>query len=257
MDHLSKLFKLAVLFVLFAALVVPAGPVSAQEEQSEFTIGLRRDFGYGGFANDIEGLFTIRASGPEDLVQVRFYIDDQLMAEVTEEPFSHQFRTEEYDLGSHTFHAEGLTASGEVLMSNEITATFVSPEASRNVTISIVAVVLGLVLGATLIAGGVSMFSRRGSKASGKVPVSYGAFGGAVCPKCNKPFPRHWWGLNIVVGKFDRCPHCGKWSIVQRALPEELRLAEELMEMQQQPERREKDTQEDIRRDLDESKYLD
>jgi hypothetical protein len=175
-----------------------------------------------------------------------------------QEPFSHQFRTEEYDLGAHTFHAVGLRASGDALRSNEISATFVSPEAGRGTAVTIVVVVLGLVLVATLISGAVTMLTRRGSKSEGKVPVAYGALGGAICPKCNKPFSRHWWGLNVVVGKYDRCPHCGKWSIVKRAYPEALRLAEQLMEKKSEKALTpDKKAESDLKRDLDDSKFMD
>jgi hypothetical protein len=30
----------------------------------------------------------------------------------------------------------------------------------------------------------------------------------------------HIWGFNVVVGKYDRCPHCGKWSLVRRVHPD-------------------------------------
>jgi hypothetical protein len=37
----------------------------------------------------------------------------------------------------------------------------------------------------------------------------------------------HIWGLNVVTGKYDRCPHCGKWSLVRRAHPDVLQSAAE------------------------------
>ncbi len=41
-----------------------------------------------------------------------------------------------------------------------------------------------------------------------------------------KPFGMHIWGLNALGGKYDRCDHCGKWSIVRRASPSALAAAE-------------------------------
>lgn len=256
-DLIPMMKKLLYLFLIFLLLAPTC--VFAQQDQSELSIRLRRDFGYGGFGNDIEGLFTIIPSGPGDLAQVRFYIDGQLMAEVREAPFNHQFRTGEYELGLHTIHAIGITAEGEELRSNEISAQFVAPEVGRNAAVTIVLVVLGLILGVMIISGLVTMLTRRGSKTAGAVPTSYGLLGGTVCPNCSKPFARHWWGLNLVTGKLDRCPHCGKWSMTRRAYPEQLRLAEEIMRQEQGPrvEKPSVEKSQDYQRELDESKYLD
>jgi hypothetical protein len=30
----------------------------------------------------------------------------------------------------------------------------------------------------------------------------------------------HIWGFNLLAGKYDRCPHCGKWSLVRRVHPD-------------------------------------
>lgn len=59
--------------------------------------------------------------------------------------------------------------------------------------------------------------------------TSYGLLGAAVCRRCGKPFGRRWWAPNVLVGKLQRCPHCGAWSIVRRATPEELARAESFL----------------------------
>ena len=51
--------------------------------------------------------------------------------------------------------------------------------------------------------------------------------GGAVCPKCQRPFAVHIYGINLAFSKFDRCPYCGKWSVVRRESMQKLRAAEE------------------------------
>jgi len=51
--------------------------------------------------------------------------------------------------------------------------------------------------------------------------------GGAICPKCQRPFAIHLYGINLGLGKFDRCPYCGKWSVVRRTSLQNLRAAEE------------------------------
>lgn len=251
----NKFFRfLLILLVLFPVAAL------AQEDQPELTISLRRDFGYGGFGIDIQGLFTIRTTGPDNLEKVSFYLDDQLMAEVSQAPFNYQFRTDDYGLGQHTISAVGITSDGTTLRSNQVPVRFVAPEVGRNTTVTLVLIVLGLVAGAMLISGLVTTLTRRGRKETGTVPVSYGALGGVVCSHCYKPYSRHWWGINLIAGKLDRCPHCGKWSLTRRATPDELRLAEEIIRQQEIPEEIEKSPDErekDYQRELDESKYMD
>jgi len=69
----------------------------------------------------------------------------------------------------------------------------------------------------------------KGRPRRGKQPVEgqqYGLLGGTVCPKCGSPFPRHIWGLKLVVGRLDRCEYCRKWVMTTRATPDALREAE-------------------------------
>ena len=86
---------------------------------------------------------------------------------------------------------------------------------------------------------------------------SYGMLGAAICPKCGRPFSRHIWGLNMVVGKYDRCEHCGKWSITNRATPQELKAAEEAEIHAQAADQEDKHPQELLKNALDDSKYMD
>ena len=112
-----------------------------------------------------------------------------------------------------------------------------------------------------LIAIGVSaliqFLSKPKKRALPGQPRNYGLLGGAVCPKCGYPFPRHFWGLNLGVGKLDRCESCGKWSVVTRASADQLAAAEaslaaqDGMPIQVQPV---KDNSDDS---LDDSKYID
>jgi ribosomal protein L32 len=50
--------------------------------------------------------------------------------------------------------------------------------------------------------------------------------GGTICPKCGHPFPRSLFGMNLVVGRLERCESCGKFSLTRRATTEELYRAE-------------------------------
>ncbi len=67
----------------------------------------------------------------------------------------------------------------------------------------------------------------------------------------------HVWGLNLVVGKLDRCPHCGKWSLVQR-VPQALLHEEEAAELAADRLSAVVDSAEDrLHRDLEDSRYQD
>ena len=87
----------------------------------------------------------------------------------------------------------------------------------------------------------------------------YGVGGGAICPKCSRPFPLRLWWLNLGFKKIDRCPYCGKWSYIPRLSIDELRKAEaaELANAQsEQPVGFESDSDK-IKKELDDSRFQD
>ena len=180
------------------------------------TLSLRRDFG-AGFGSSIQGTFSFRASGPDNLVRVIFYIDDQVVGEASEAPFRLQFKTENYPLGVHTLHAVGITEDGRELTSNSISRNFISGSSANRAVFWMIVPIILLSLGGLLLS---SWIANRGQKAHSNPAVAAinGPAGGTICPKCSKPFARHIWGINLLTSKYDRCPHCGKWSLV-RALP--------------------------------------
>lgn len=97
--------------------------------------------------------------------------------------------------------------------------------------------------------------SDPGSFVSGQ----YSLAGGAVCPRCSFPYSRKTFSPNLLVGKLERCPHCGKIAVVRRASPvnldaAEARLAGQSQEDAPQPEESQADS---LRRQLDESRFED
>ena len=214
--------------ILAFLLIGITGIVSAQDTE-ELKLRLSRDFGYGGGVQ-IQGSFSLRVSGPDDLVRVAYLIDDQLMGESTESPsFRFKFSTDDYPLGLHTLSATGYDTGGGEYHSNKITKEFVSASVGYSSALKVGGIILGLVIAVSLISFAISTLAggrKKGGSLTPGSPRSYGPLGGTVCPKCGRSFSRHIWGLNIVVGKFDRCPHCGKWSATTRASPAELRAAE-------------------------------
>jgi hypothetical protein len=206
----------------------------------------------------IQGTITISASGPEDLSQVVFYIDDQVLGEVNQAPFSLQFVTDDYPHGAHTFSASGFTSTGTTLQSNEIRAEFISAQEGFRFVGSIVIPIVVVVLASILVATVVPFIFSRGKKeqlAPG-AKRQYGYFGGAICPKCDRPFSRHIYGLNLGPRKLDRCPYCGNWSLVGRASREELEAAEAAeIEDAQKGALQPQFSEEKLKRDLDESRF--
>ncbi|MEA1977053.1 MAG: hypothetical protein U9N80_04050 [Chloroflexota bacterium] len=246
--------RILIFFLLASVLTVPA---YAQGGDDRLTIRLRRDFGYRA-AGQIQGRFTISADGPQDLERVKYLLDGEFFAEVSEAPYKFSFSTSDYALGAHTFSAIGTTASGAEMFAEEVRLEFVSAEESwqkaTNLTIPLLVGIVVLVgLGVLL---PVIMGRRSGSFKLG----NYGSAGGAVCKRCGFPYSRNFLSLNLLVGKLERCPHCGKWEIAPRASLAALDEAEtryradaEIGLLEQEPEGGEAQEQ----RRLDETRYFD
>jgi DNA-directed RNA polymerase subunit RPC12/RpoP len=88
-------------------------------------------------------------------------------------------------------------------------------------------------------------------------PRKYGIGGGAICPKCGRPFPLRLWWFNLGLSKIDRCPYCGKWSFVRPRSLTELREAEtaELAQSQPNPTIGGETDTEKLKKDLDDSRF--
>jgi hypothetical protein len=245
------------------SLLVWTAIAGAQDDTLQLTA--RKEFGYA-WGGQIQGLFKFTATGPSDLISVTFKLTDKTgnsgtttLAQVTQAPFAITFNTDSYPHGQYEFSAMGQTASGRRLTSNTLPAEFVSAEAglqmAGRIVIPIVVLIAVSMLAATL---GPFILERLGRKApplpAGAVR-NYGWLGGAICPRCQRPFGLHWWALNIsLAGKFDRCPHCGRWSLVRRASREALAAAEaaELVSATAP----EPDPAEKLRKQLEDSRYV-
>ncbi|MBN2390657.1 MAG: hypothetical protein JXR84_08040 [Anaerolineae bacterium] len=252
-----------VLFVITTCLLL-AVPVLAQAE--ELGISVNKQFGYN-MGSQIQGTFKIRVRGPEDLATVTFLLDGETLGEATTAPFELSFKTGEYAAGWHEIAATGTTSAGQSLTSRTLRFQFVSAEDAGKAAAKLIVPVLVLVVVAVLATGVFPLLSGRkkpvtydpASYTSGE-PRSYGVLGGVVCPKCGRPFGMHWWAFNIsFVGKFDRCPHCGKWSFVRRASREELLAAEaaEYAARTASSSRSAPNAEEKLREQLDDSRFTD
>lgn len=239
-------------------LLISSLPSSVQAQTpAPYTIRLNRDFGYGAGSN-VRGTFSLRISGDQETIkEVTYLIDNQVIHTTSEEPFKFQFNTDDYGFGWHDLSAEILTTNSEVISLNPIRYNFVTPEEESSGIKNILIPIGVVILIAFGISGLIQFLSKPKELAGGGQPRNYGVLGGVICPKCGYPYPRHFWGLNLGLGKLDRCESCGKWAVTTRATPDQLAAAEasfaarDESPVQVQPV---KDNSEDS---LDNSKYID
>jgi len=247
-----KNFLGAILITILVSLVIISA-ASAQGE--ELTLGLSKDFGSDGFNGDIQGTFTVKASGPANLERVQFFLDDTLLGEDPESPFAIQFMTDNYTTGAHVFSAVGYTTDGKQIISTTIRAVFVSKEEGSAAALKMVVPILAVVFGAIAISAITSMVNvRKGKKLPAGAARSY-SYGGGICPNCKRPFGFQLLGIHIFGRKLTPCPHCGKWSVVKRATMSELHAAE-LAELDtEKVQISDTSEEEKLRKELDDSKY--
>jgi hypothetical protein len=241
------------LLVTVFAILTTAAVVFAQDEGLSCKVD--RDWGYGGFNGDIQGTFTIKCTGPETLDRVDFYIDDKKIGEVGSAPFSFQFVTDNYPVGLHILSAVGTTSEGRQLHSQDLKANFISAAAGIKSILTIIIPILVLVFGGIIIAAVIPLLTGRKRKyLPAGTPRSY-PMGGGICPKCGRPFAYQLFGLKLLVGRYERCPYCGKWSLVRHSSIGDLRAAERAELDAKKPQIPEASEEDILKKELDDSKY--
>ena len=211
--------KFSSFLLVFFVFILSTTSHAVANSTGELQLTLSRDFGYGGFNNDIQGLFTAKIKNPPvNVVRVVFYLDTTMMGGDTTAPFSLQFNTDSYPLGAHKISAVGYSADGTEINSNIIDANFVPAGAGMESVVKIVVPIAVLMLLIALISVFLPLILSKGKMSSMPLGTErkYGVGGGAICPKCSRPFPLRLWWLNVGFKKIDRCPYCGKWSYVPR-----------------------------------------
>jgi hypothetical protein len=239
------------LLLVLCLLLIPTTAL-AQEDSEGINLRLTRDWGYGGFNGDIQGTFSMRVTGPDDLARVEYYMDDQVIHEITTPPFNFQFNTDNFDPGTHTLYAIGYTTDGRALQSKTISPIFLSAEEAGKMTKGIIVPILVVVGIAVLL--GVLVPVVFGRKQQYK-PGVYSPAGGAICPRCTFPYSRSLFSPNILVGKLCRCPHCGKWAIAPRASAIALEAAEERLASEGLITIEMESEEEKLRKTIDESRF--
>jgi DNA-directed RNA polymerase subunit RPC12/RpoP len=242
--------------VLIAVLVSVLSVTLALAQNEELTLRMSRDFGYGGLNNDIQGLFSMKVTGPADLVRVEFYIDNNMIGEITQAPFNLQFNTDNYPIGLHDLYAVGFSASGQQYSSNIISSNFVPASEGTKAALQIAIPLLVIVFGAIVISFIVPLVTGRGKSQN----LSLGAerkygFGGGICTKCHRPFALPLFSMHLGFSKLARCPYCGKWSLVRVQPLAKLREAEKAELEWGRAEVKEETEEDKLRKELDDSKF--
>jgi hypothetical protein len=240
-------------WITTALLLALALPIGAAAQEDSFEVRLSRDFGYAA-GGDIQGLFTMQVRAVDGVTQVSFLIDGEVAATDSEAPFEFQFSTGDFPLGVHTLSAVGTMTGGGEIRSPERTVGFVSADEGWKAALRIAGPVLVIVLLATILGVvGPLLLDRKGK---GFRRGEYGIAGGAVCPRCRLPFSRHTMAPNLLLGKLERCPHCGKWSIVRQASRLELEAAEARFDADsQQGALQVDDERERVQREIEDSRF--
>jgi hypothetical protein len=248
------------LLVLFLAMTTGFQPVSAQGDTG-LVLRLSRDFGFSSGTGKIQGLFTMKASGPANLRRVVFLLDSNVIGEVSQPPFNLKFNTDSFELGVHRLAARGFLDDGQELQSNEIIVEFVSAQEGWKAGMRFALPILGMIFGVmalSLLAILLTNDQRKNLPLG--TPRNYGFAGGTICPKCQRPFPMHFLSLNLGWrSKLERCPFCGKWSVVSSLPLSKLREAErnEIAGGKQPVQDIHRSEDEELLRELDESRYQD
>ncbi len=216
-------FMKRIIIAIISFIFVIFFPTPTHAQSDTITLRLSRDWGYGGPNGRIEGTFSMRVSGPENMSEVRFFIDAEMVAIDTTSPFQYQFKTGSFSPGQHTLSASGTLSDGTELQASTMQRTFLTKDEANTDTRGLVIPILVGVGAITLIATVVPLL--LGKKREHK-PGEYGMAGGAICPRCTYPYSRNYLSPNLVVGKLERCPHCGKWAIARRATQGALEEAE-------------------------------
>lgn len=249
------------LFALLCALFALCGSTFAQDTD-ELMLSVHRDWGFGS-GSQIQGLFTLEATGPGSLTSVTFKIDGAVIGEAAAPPFKIQFKTDDYPAGWHDLTAVGATSDGRTLTSSTRRFEFVAAEyawgRAQRLMIGVGGAVMALALFGVAVQFLPSLFGKRKSALPPGAPRAYGLKGGAVCPKCRRPYSIHLLSFNLFARVLDRCDHCGRWSLVRRASPGELRAAETAELARSLPEApvTAETPEEKLRRQLEESRFVD
>jgi len=256
----KRLLTINIFVSLLMALGLLAAVAGSAFAQDGYRVSVNKEFGFNN-GSQIRGDFSIALIGDEsNVASVTFLIDGQELAVVTQAPFKTKFKTQAYTDGIHELSAVVTLKDNSTLNTEPARFKFLSAQEESGAMQKIIIPLLAVIFGITALGMATQFLAGRGRPAGGPEPGtqrSYGFAGGSICPKCNRPTPRHMTGINLVVGKLDRCENCGKWSIM-RAYPLDVLRAAEAAERaagQSSSPITEKSEKDKLRDMLDDSRY--
>ena len=216
-------FLIAFLALVFA--LTSFSPAFAQSEDG-YRLVLKREWGVG-IPGAVQGHMSLDIKGElKDVLTVTYFIDGNEMSKRTALDFKFRFNTDDYPSNLHTFHAIIERQDGSHVKSNIVNIKFLAKAEAGKINRNIF---LGIGVLTVLILLLTFLINKRKSKQnhqSDQAVTGYGLYGAAVCPKCGQLFKRTIVGLNLVTDRYEPCPHCGKWSMTQRATKEEIEAAQ-------------------------------
>src|SRR5512133_3462259 len=159
-------------FLVLLAILGFVTPASAQAVQ-ELQFSVSRDFGSSDGTGNIQGTFSMKVTGPSNLMKVQFYIDNTIIAEDTEPPFQVQFVTDDYAPGKHSMHAIGYTGDGRERRTREMAFNYMTAEESQQRGLKIAVPILALVFIWVLFSRVVPILSRGRKKGELLPPGRY------------------------------------------------------------------------------------
>ena len=218
----AGLVKLAFVLLVISVTLIPSLTGLAQETE-QLEMRLLRTFGFQA-GLQVQGSFSARVSGPEDLERVTLYLDGEPIGADETMPFRIDFNTHDFSAGEHRLWAEGVTASGSRLYAPERRLIFLTAEQGLG-SLSNYLLPIFVLIGVGILFS--YLLAARSGRRGGFRLGDYGTAGGAVCRRCGMPFSRHFLAPNLLLGKLELCPHCGHWAIVPRASGAALKQAEE------------------------------
>ncbi len=148
----SKIFVSFLLICMAAVLLC-----SLAVAKPSIDLGFEKNNGYG-VGNDIGGLWTVSAHVSSDVKYVEFYLDGQLQQNDSSAPFSWQFDTTNYSVGSHAIKAVAYDSLGDTAFL-QVERNF-QETSTGTVTGIIVAIVIAIIVAAI----GFTLYSMRAKK---------------------------------------------------------------------------------------------
>jgi hypothetical protein len=130
---------------------------SLAEAKPSIDLGFEKNNGYG-MGNNIGGLWTVSAHVSSDVEYVEFYLDGQLQLNDTSTPFSWQFDTSSYSIGSYAIKATAYNSLGDTAFLQ------VERNFQETSTETITSIIIVIVVAIIIVAIGFALYRMRATK---------------------------------------------------------------------------------------------